>query len=151
MKLHQINRNIVRGRTCPTAMNVRLKSPEATRCPLPPSLQEHHAPAPNKKNFPLPPLALVVLHFASQPLQRAVWSISCIAVCMLLRMLSLTAHICKQVSVRPAQAQAEARPLICIRPITPTHFFQLPPVTGLSTNIQSTTFQHHVTGKRHTL
>ena len=82
-----------------------------------------------KKIFPLPPLALVVLHFASQPLQRAVWSISCIAVCMLLSDCSVTDHICKQVAVRLTQAQAEA----CIKPITPAHPFQLPPITGLST------------------
>ena len=89
-----------------------------------------------KKNFPLPPLALVVLHFASQPLQRAVWSISCIAVCMLLSDCSVTDHICKQVAVRLAQAQAEA----CIKPITPAHPFQLPLITGLST--QSPTHSH---------
>ena len=55
VKRHQINRDIVRGRTCPNATNVCLKSPEATRCPLPPSLQEHHAPAPNKTPPPPPP------------------------------------------------------------------------------------------------
>ena len=88
---------------------------------------------PKQKIFPLPPLALVVLHFASQPLQRAVWSISCIADCMLLSDCSVTDDICKQVAARLAQAQAEA----CIRPITPAHFFQLPPITGLSTQSPS--------------
>ena len=69
---------------------------------------------PKQKKFPLPPLALVVLHLASQPLQRAVWSIPCIAVCMLLSDCSMNDHIYKQVAVRLfmlAQAKISEHPL----------------------------------------